>query len=161
MFLIVIFTVLVVLFALQYDDLGNVQFYLTGLAFVLYLLYLSGNKYIMEKFEEKSMAKYLALPSKIKDMVTLEIDQYIAVMKGSKDVYGKDPEEEYIEEDIFKKNKDSLLTRNEGSSIIIDQKAFDTVKNEYFHIDKIFRDLRLANAELYKKSVYDVGNKKI
>ena len=145
-FLILCFVTLVVFLVADYRDLGNVHFSCTAIAFIVYLVYLF-IEYMGSMTDANSCLfnKYIALPLKMKDMIATEMDNYMTIMKGMKDVMGNNPDEQSINEATF--SNDSF-----------DASAFSNLRNEYFAIDKVFRDLRIANSNLYIERIYNPGN---
>jgi hypothetical protein len=127
-----LFVTLVVLYIADFSDIGNLQFAITFVAFLLYLLYLGG--YI----KVEMIRQYIELPNKLKDMFGLELDLYIKSMNGMKDVMGNDPSESVIDE----------------KSLNLQGEAMSNVQQEYFLADKVFRDLRIANSNLYIEKVF-------
>ena len=154
-FLILCFVTLVVFIVVDYRDLGNVHFSCTAIAFVVYLVYLSF-QYMGSMTNDSTNSclfnKYIALPLKMKDMISTEMDHYMTIMKGMKDVMGNDPVEQTIIEATF--SNDSIIAHNG----MVDEAAFSNMREEYFAIDKIFRDLRITNSNLYIERVYNPGN---
>lgn len=127
-----LFVTLVVLYIADFSDIGNLQFAITFVAFLLYLLYLGG--YI----KVEMIKQYIELPNKLKDMFALELDLYIKSMNGMKDVMGNDPSESVVDE----------------KSLNLQGEAMSNVQHEYFLADKVFRDLRIANSNLYIEKVF-------
>jgi hypothetical protein len=151
-----VFITLVLLFAADFDNIGNVQFAITAIVFLLYLGVLS-EKINLELFNNMStnscspnitlpppFDKYVELPSKIKDMIGNEFDLLQRLFMGMKDVMGNDPNEVSYDETTL-----SPLT---GA-------ALSNVQQEYHDIDKVFRDLLIVDSNLYIQKVYNAGNK--
>lgn len=137
--LLCIFVALVIIALADYDNPSPVQFAALTLAFAGYLLFLSGNKMsnLPPPFD-----KYLALPAKIKDMLGKEFDQYQAIFKGMKDVAGNPPNEVNVDGTTL-----GPLTGD----------ALSNVQEEYFDIDRVFRDLLIADSNLYLQKVFLAG----
>jgi hypothetical protein len=151
-----VFITLVLLFAADFDNIGNVQFAITAIVFLLYLGVLS-EKINLELFNNMStnscspnitlpppFDKYVELPSKIKNMIGNEFDLLQRLFMGMKDVMGNDPNEVSYDETTL-----SPLT---GA-------ALSNVQQEYHDIDKVFRDLLIVDSNLYIQKVYNAGNK--
>ena len=152
------FVILVIIFWIKFDHLSNFQFALTLVSFLMYLGYLFKKSLEKEEFsmttsenrnvnEETSLGRFLTLPARLSDMMSLEIDQLISTVKGKKDPNGQYTNEESID----------LITVNRHNAVI-DEKEFDKIRQEYFLIDKVFRDLAIFNPTLYKAAVFDKGN---
>ena len=86
--------------------------------------------------------KCVELPLKLKDMFALELDLYMKTMNGMKDVNGNDPSEIYVEDHTLR--TDAVTASN--------------IQMEYFLIDKLFRDLRIADSNLYIKHLFSQKN---
>jgi len=150
------FITLVIYVVLDFDNVAvfDLQFLLTLVAFIAYLVYLSGNYNIIAMSCDAKFSgifsKYIALPDDIKNIIVTEMNQYINIMKGMKDAAGKDPVEQLVDKDYYLKNKDPDLVVNG----VIQDKALADLQEDYFSIDKVFRDLQIANHELYMTKVY-------
>lgn len=142
------FTTLVVLFIADFSDIGNLQFSITFVAFLLYLLYLGGYINIDDAMSNMSsnvttmIQKCVELPLKLKDMFGLELDLYMKTMNGMKDVNGNDPSEIYVDDKALK----------------TDMATASNIQMEYFLIDKLFRDLRIVDSNLYIEHVFSQKN---
>jgi hypothetical protein len=145
------FVTLVIIIIADYNDISNVQFVFTAIAFIAYLIYLRV-EYTMEN--SCLFDKYTALPTKISKMINSELDQYLKVMSGMKDVMGKDPVEQTVDETVFVKNNDPTIT----SGGVVQLEAFSNLRGEYYTIDKVFRDLLMTNSNLYIEKVYNPGS---
>lgn len=143
--MLLIFVGLVIFFILDFDNLSNGQFLITVVAFVVYLGILTNSIKMDLSNIQKQLTppfdKYVALPGKIKDMIGTEFDLYQDVFKGMKDVMGKEPNEQVVD-------AASLGGGLSGA-------ALSNVLQEYHDIDKVFRDLRVADSALYTRSVYN------
>jgi hypothetical protein len=150
------FVTCVIFIIVDYKDIGNTQFVCTAFAFIVYLLFLSKEYVVVLPDMENSCLfdKYIALPIKIKDMISTEMDQYIKIMAGMKDVMGNDPVEQSVDEMTYAKNKDPAIT----ISGVVQLDAFSNLREEYFAIDKVFRDLLVTNSNMYIDKVYNRGN---
>ena len=159
-------------FLLSYDNPSNAQFVLLLCAFSMFLWYISSYKTPMSKKEREhfvvveveeeeaqgsivpeTLKKWVALPTAIKNTLTPEIDQMINVYKGMKDPEGKDPDEIYLDENMFKQLKDPTVM----SGDTVDAEKMKKIQEDYYLIDKLFRDLRINNPELYLKAVFLPG----
>jgi hypothetical protein len=96
-------------------------------------------------------AKYIALPKEIASMITTEMNQYINIMGGMKDVAGKDPNEKTIVPTLY--TSDPMISQNG----IVNAIGFSNLKEDYFLIDKVFRDLRIADSNIYIAKIYNPG----
>lgn len=160
--LFLVFITLVLLFAADFDNIGNVQFAITAIVFLLYLGVLS-EKINLELFNNiinmstnscsstfsniilsPPFDKYVELPSKIKSMIGDEFDLLQRLFMGMKDVKGNDPNEVSYDE--------TTLNPLTGA-------ALSNVQQEYHDIDKVFRDLLIVDSNLYIQKVYNAGNK--
>lgn len=166
LFLFLLFVTLVVFFVVDFHDIGNIQFIITSVAFVVYLIYLSGDNNMSYNSNANSQqhvtvpvakiaplfAKYISLPKDIAKMITTEMDQYIHIMGGMKDVSGKDPNDTTITPALY--TNDPLISQNG----VVDAVAFSNLKEEYFMIDKVFRDLLIADSNTYINKIYNPGS---
>jgi len=133
-----LFIALVIITLADYDNPSPWQFAITALAFTGYLLFLSQNK--MSNISlPPPFDKYVALPAKIKDMLGQEFDQYQKIFRGMKDVAGNAPNEVTVDATSL-----SPLTGD----------ALSNVQQEYSDIDRVFRDLLIADSNLYLKSIW-------
>ena len=160
------FATLVIVVILDFDNAtsDNAQFIFISIAFIAYLIYLSGNIKIVYAIMASASAcdaklsglfsKYIALPDDIKKIMVTEMNQYINIMKGMKDAIGKDPVEQLVDKDYYMKTKDP--------DVFVDgtfnEQALSNLQEDYFLIDKVFRDLQIADHELYMNKVYNATN---
>ena len=177
--LFVTFVVLVLVFVIQIAcaiDIGNFQFSILFIAFAFYLFYLmkpgpegSG---VTEEFDEVATVavkqennekeaktnRFIKLPEKLGNMINVEIEQLVETVKGKKDPTGNFVNEEMIDAAKFISLKDATLTTIDSSgNTVIQEAPFEQVRDEYFIIDKVLRDLAVFDPDLYVKSVFNVG----
>jgi hypothetical protein len=161
------FGITVLWFLMSYDNPDNVQFVILLVAFTSFLWYLSSYKaldmhtkrehFVVEKEEvtppSGSLRKWIALPTTIKNVLTLEIDQMLSIYAGMPDPDGKTPDDVYFDETVVKKIKDdSLMTGDD-----VDKDKLKKTQDEYYSIDKLFRDLRINEPAMYLKTVFIPG----
>lgn len=86
--------------------------------------------------------KYVALPSKVSNMIGTEFDQLIKIFQGMKDVNGNSPNESNVD----------------ASTLNLIGQELSNVQQEYSDIDRVFRDLLIADSNLYISKVFGPGS---
>jgi len=81
----------------------------------------------------------LALPTQVKGRVIPEINRLISSI-SNKDVNGNPQEIVSVDRDTFKE--------------VTSEDSFETLRHDYFLIDKVIRDLRVSDEDLYRKVFY-------